>query len=1073
MLVKTLLATLIALYSVSASAQRIIKGAVFDASDNRPLAGAKITIRSSSTLSVADDNGEFRIRIADLDSLLIVSQMGYQTKHAQIPANADSITVKLDRSEQLLQEVVISTGYGELPRERATGSFEWIGEALLNRNTAPDIVSRLEGITGSLQFDRRAVGTGSAYGEDFRNLRIRGLSSIYAETAPLIVLDNFPYEGDINNINPNDIESITVLKDAAAASIWGARAGNGVIVITSKKGRHAVRPRLSFNSTFTQTDRPDLFYSPEFLDTRDFIGVERELFSRGYYQENDWTLLSPVIEMLIAAREDPSTANEVESQINEWAANDIRRDAECMLYRTGVLQQHSLNVGGGTEQLRYYFSGGFDRDLSTTIGNSNNRITLNSNTTYQLADRLEATLGMAYTSRMDVRNGIGLYDLNPVGKSIVYPYARLREPDGTPAPIFRNYRQAYIAQSEEMGLLDWESRPLDERALSDSRNRISETRINIGLSYKLPLGFQLGAKYQYQLQNSAGENLRGSPSYDVRDLVNRFTQPDGEQVFPYGDILTLNDAKQIAHYGRAQANYAGTFGLDHRLDMLAGMEVRNVGIRSKYNQWYGYDHNVLTFDQQLNYVQRYPTRPRGSNARIPMPTSSLEAKSDRYVSYFANLAYAYKKRYIFSGSARRDASNLVGVKTNQRGVPLWSLGASWEISAEPFYDNQRYPYLRLRTTYGVNGNVDRSVAAFTTIQYYGGTLSLNGQPYARVANPGNPELRWERIGVFNMGLDIGQAGNRINGRIEFYQKNGNDLLGNTAIDPTLSWDAQRLGRMRINYADMRTQGLDLEVNTAIEMGRVNWRTALLFSYVSNKVIDYKGEDALAITSYTGGTNNIPPQEGKSLDGMYSFPWHGLDPQTGDPLVLLHGETSKEYATWFRQLQLEDLVYHGLSVPPVFGSLRNTLNWRGWSISANVLWKGDYYFRRSALSYDALFSSWRGHREFSDRWQVEGDELKTNVPSMPASPVSNRDAAYIHSQVTIEKGDHIRLQDLNVSYSLNKQQVSWLPFSNIRVYLYASNLGTIWQANKLGLDPDYPNANFRPARSLAFGIQANL
>ena len=256
-----------------AQAQTILKGRIISATDSLPLPGASIRIQGNNTGQSTAADGSFSISINE-DNVLHVSYLGYQSREINLRLQHDNpLLILLQENENRLSEVVVSTGYQSLPKERATGSFVQVDNELLNRRVSTDVLSRLEDAVPGLVFNRQG---------DSR-ISIRGQSTISANAEPLIVLDNFPYEGDINSINPNDIESITVLKDAAAASIWGARAGNGVIVINTKKGRYKQALKVAVNSSVNIGARPDLFYEPK-ISSSDYIAMEQLLFSRGFYK---------------------------------------------------------------------------------------------------------------------------------------------------------------------------------------------------------------------------------------------------------------------------------------------------------------------------------------------------------------------------------------------------------------------------------------------------------------------------------------------------------------------------------------------------------------------------------------------------------------------------------------------------------------------------------------------------------------------------------------------------------------------------------------------------------------------
>lgn len=1058
--------------SSATMAQNTITGTVVSETDGSPLAGVSIAVKGGRQGTSTGKDGKFSLAVPVDADTLVVSLLGYHSRQVLLQnMSGDSFIIALAEDATRLEEVVVSTGYYSIPRERATGSFTFINNELLNRSVSTDIISRLEGVANSLSFDRRLSGT--AYGDDLLSLRIRGQSTLSATAeAPLIVVDDFPYEGDIGNINPNDVESVTILKDAAAASIWGARAGNGVIVITTKKGRLNQPVKISFNSNLRIAARPDLFYNPNFLTSSEFIDLEKELFQRGFYNGDETSssnpVLSPVVETLIQQRDGSITAAEAEARLSQLGRQDIRRDAEKYLYRNSIRQQYALNFSGGFNTLRYFLSAGYDYDQMSLVGNHNNRITLNSSTIFSPVKNLDVTAGIAYMQKKFQNNGLGLLETGPSGDS-PYPYTVLADENGNPLPTPKDYRKEYIAGSEEMGLLDWQYRPLEEITLRDYTSKDSEVRINTALNYDLTKGLDIELKYQYQKIAGTDRRLDHSGSYYVRNLVNRYTQEDGTRIFPEGGILDINRDEITSHSARGQLNYEGVFREKHRLSALGGMEIRERHSSGDGLELYGYDNDVLTWQSQFDYETRYPVRPIGT-ARIPLPSPLLSDLTDRFISYYSNVSYSYDDRYILSGSARWDASNLFGVETNQKGVPLWSIGGSWYLSNEKFYNLFWLPQLKLRLTYGYNGNIDNSLTAFTTARYT--TESLTDLKTAFIVSPGNAELRWEKVGVFNAGIDFGLRNDRITGSLEYYTKTGKDLIGEIPIDPTKGYLNGTYTNL-LNYAGTETKGFDAEIQTINIDGPFRWRTNLLVSLVRDKVTEYR-EGAPPSSVGAAYIQYFPtPVVGKPKYAVYSYPWYGLESETGDPLVAINGEQSKDYSTYLRELAINDLVYHGSAIPTFFGSIRNTFSWKKLQFSANITWKGGYFFRRSSVSYQNLINSLAGHRDFSERWKKPGDELFTQVPSIPSISSSLRDQVYNLSEILIEKGDHIRIQDISLSYDLDKRNIPGMPIQNIRFYLYWKNPGIIWKATDFSLDPEAPLSMFPSEESLAFGVAVNF
>jgi hypothetical protein len=420
---------------------------------------------------------------------------------------------------------------------------------------------------------------------------------------------------------------------------------------------------------------------------------------------------------------------------------------------------------------------------------------------------------------------------------------------------------------------------------------------------------------------------------------------------------------------------------------------------------------------------------------------------------------------MLSLSARRDESNLFGVNSNQKGVPLWSAGLAWNLMQEPFWRAGWLSYLKLRLTYGYSGNVDNSRSAYTTIAYQPNNPYIH-IPYADILNPPNPELRWERVGMLNTGMDFALRGERLSGSIDFFIKKAKDLISPAPVDPTTGFN-----QLYINSGRTRGRGVDLQLNSRNLKGALAWNTTLLFSWNRNKVTDYYNS-ATTSAFYVSDGLALNPVGGRDVYGIYSYRWAGLDPQTGDPRGYVQGQVSKDYNALVNSSTLGDLHYEGSAIPVYYGALRNTLSWRGISLSANITYKLGYFFRKTSINYSDLFSRWTGSSDYALRWQKPGDESRTSVPSLVYPADANRDQFYTYSEATVARGDHIRLQDLRLGYQLERERSRWLPFRQAELFVYAANLGILWRANKWGIDPDYGNGLPSP-RTISLGLKAGL
>ncbi|WP_439488515.1 SusC/RagA family TonB-linked outer membrane protein [Algoriphagus sp.] len=1019
-----------------------LTGKIMSKSDGLPLPGASVLQKGTGNGQISDEEGNFTLSLPEGEQLLVISFVGYRSLELPVTVPVESpLEILLEEENLILSEVeIVSTGYQEIPKERTTGSFAFIDEELVNRRVSPGILERLADVTPGLIFNRDRG--------DGNDVSIRGTSTIFSDTQPLIVVDNFPYDGPIENINPNDVESITVLKDAAAASIWGARAGNGVIVITTKNGRLGRAPVVNFTSNFTWTEETDPYYVPQ-MTSEEIVSVERDLFSRGIYtareNSNSKTLLSPVVETLIALRDGEISSSEAERRMGFYSAYDNREELKRYYYRPALSQQYALGITGGKDHHSYAASIGYDRNALGVAGNDNSRITLNLKNTWSLlGERLTLNAGV-YLVEGRARQRTQL----PQGMD--KQYIPLGDENGNALPIARGYRDTFTTEAMEQGLLDWKYYPLAELGEQINERDSRDLRVNLGSSYRLTPGWTLDGLYQFWANSSTAWELNKESSFFTRDLINTFTQvgEDGSLSYavPMGSIVDAAFSESVSHHFRLQSNFQRKWADRHQVVALGGMEVKKSDTESNSSRYYGYDEE-LAISTPVDLVTRYRRFHNRAFATIPYGTGH-SVLADRFTSFFANASYTLDEKYSLTGSARKDASNLFGVEANMKGVPLWSVGAGWTLSGENFYHWEAMPFVRLRATFGYNGNINRSVSAYTTAYYLAGAYNrLTGLPSLMIQNPPNPELRWERIKNSNVGLDFETKNGRFAGSMEYYLKRGLDLIGDQPFPSSTG-----ITQFRGNFADTRTRGMEIQLKTLILDKSLKWNTLFIFNTLHEEVTAYEVESIPSSYTAYGIGASIAPRKGYPLYSIYSYQWAGLDPDTGDPMGMVDGEPSTDYTAIVNRTPLEDLVYNGPARPTVFGSLMNNFSWKGWNLSMNITYRLGYYVRRQPLVYNDLYLGGTTHGDFSNRWQEPGDELRTTVPSMPASQVSNRDSFYNRSEINVVKGDHVRIQDIRLGYEFTGKL--WgADIKRLEVYGYANNIGVIWRASDSYKDPDY-------------------
>ena len=485
---------------------------------------------------------------------------------------------------------------------------------------------------------------------------------------------------------------------------------------------------------------------------------------------------------------------------------------------------------GGGNASKYFVSLGYDKNRYSSVRNGFQRFTLNAQNTFSPAKNLDISLGLSATYTKSENNNEGINDIISATGRKFYPYADLVDDNGNALAINYGFKEAYKRQREALGSLDWSYRPYEDLQLSDNTTDLVYNRVNAGISYKVSKHFFADAKYQLERSVSITENLMTQKMYTTRDMINRYYNPTGTIKYPVplGSIFDQSERKLMGHTGRVQLNYDQSFHR-HNIVALAGMEVKQLTTTGNQSRLYGYDETILV-SQPVDYSTRFPTNPLNSASLVQYPRT-VTGLMDRFRSYFGNAAYTYNDRYTLSLSGRIDQTNYFGIKSNQKAVPLWSAGLKWDAAKENFFRSEWLQQLSLRATYGFNGNVNKDLTAFTTVRYGidGATAGTN----ATVVSPPNPELRWERVNMLNVGVDFALKRNILFGSLEYFTKKGNDIIGDVAMDPTTG-----VTSFRSNLTNIKGNGMDLTLSSAILNKAFSWKTTFLFSYATDKVLNY-------------------------------------------------------------------------------------------------------------------------------------------------------------------------------------------------------------------------------------------
>ena len=1049
----------------------VVRGRVTSAEDQQTLPGVSVHIKGTSIGTVTNVEGQYAITVPANNAVLVFSFVGMKPFEVTV-GNQRLINVSLEPEVASLQEVVV-TGYQTLSKERVTGSFAQVRSEELERTISFSIEDKLEGtVSGMLN--------------DPLGFTIRGVSTLRASRIPLVIVNGFPLqiattgtsdtaelealERALESINPNDVESVTVLKDAAATSIWGSRAANGVIVINTKRGTTRA-PEMTFNSSFGFTPKPDISLMP-FASPQTYLEIEKGRFEAGwldtqinglqqwFYNQSDFVI----------ARHKNLETSSIEALMGSY---DNRYEFSDYFLRSRANQQYNFAISQNIENVNYRFSVSHDDVKTTSVGNENFRTVVSLFSQY----RPKKWFSFDFNSNMNLRNtknnGMEMSELFPIPQ-----HQPILNPDGSYTSMSRNTGvqgrnlREEIVQNNTFFPYDWEWNIKREFDNKDNRVRQSHYRIQSGLTFKPYQDIvSIDFRYQYERSFSDERQMFNEETYFVRNLVNLYAQPTLLPV-PKGNIFDQFHRTSDAHNFRTTTNLRLPVGEDHFITMLVGADVTSQLADQSNNRRYGYNPQTQAWASMLNFNTTYPRHLMFNNSAYYIdPNASwatrdaYTSREDRFLSYFSNASYTYKERYDLTGSIRLDKSNSFGNAPQYRDVPLWSMGAGWTIDREEWFNLDFVNRLRLRATYGASGNIDKSTSPYA-IANIGGSYNHAGMGLegAVFGNPANPELRWEKTKQQNLALDFSLLNHRIDGSIDFYSKSSSDLLTTKVINSTYGFN-----RALINFGGMRNQGVELHLSSVVVDKAVRWRTQAMYSFNKNEVtqtdpIDYSAMSLSFI--FTNPANRIV--EGRPRHNIVSIPWGGLDAE-GRPQFYHKGELHNAMTSTLAVTQygFENLIYHGAMQAPHYGSWNNIITWKGFELSGLFTYKfGHYYLHTSPLrvANNDLFAMAQGNfiahyaSDWDNMWRKPGDEAITDIPRLPFDqPATIRNNQWYALPATygnhlVESAAHIRLSRVTFAYTIPRNITAPLGIQNLTIAAQGRNLGVI-TFNRFNEDPE--------------------
>ncbi|WP_278022548.1 SusC/RagA family TonB-linked outer membrane protein [Flavobacterium ginsengisoli] len=800
----------------------IVKGRVTDAK-GMPLVGAAVADNGSGRGVNTDFNGEYQIIAVSGETTLAYSYLGYVRQEIKVEGRS-VINVVLKEDVQELEGLVLTTGYQNISAEKITGSFSNLKAKEFQEQRLSSMDKILEG---------RIVG--------YQDGKIRGTTTMRGVVYPLYVIDGFPVEStkltpyatieeNVPNLNLEDIETITVLKDAAAASIYGSRAANGVVVITTKKAK-AGKTNISFSSNLTVT--PYRNYTGNLTDSADIIGLEKgwaagnpnlQGANAGTYAQsllNNAAFTSLGMNTLLNGYAGKISMTEMNSRLNTLGAQGYKYYDDIAKYakRDQYFMRHNLSLGKATENNTFNASITYKDNQLEDRYSENQSVGINLKNSTQINSWLSLDLG----TYLNYGTGDTQSYLASLPGFKFQPYNQLVNNDGTNfvSTAASRYNNFTLQSMQNYGLYNMDITPMDEfgRNLVENKNFLNRTYAKFNV--KFSKAFTYNAMFQYEYGSDRAEQLNEKDSYYVRKRVNELvTIVNNKAVYnlPYGDIIKETNQFTNAYNFRQQLNFNQTFNEKHDFSAIAGMEIRHTKLEFSNNTRYGYDSQTLGF-APINQADLLKVYGGVFGGYMIQDDFSLEKEMlNRFVSVYSTGGYTYDGRYTVSGSIRMDRSNLWGTDSKYQNKPTWSAGAGWNIDKESFFKVSWVDALKVRASYGILGNVAKDTAPYLTA-YYNSNSNVGGTQGTVRSRP-NPELSWEKTTTTNIGLDFSLFKSRLNGSLDLYNKKGEDLLASSQGIPTEGWG---YSTYTINNGGMTNKGIEVTLRgTIVKTPSFSW-----------------------------------------------------------------------------------------------------------------------------------------------------------------------------------------------------------------------------------------------------------
>jgi TonB-linked SusC/RagA family outer membrane protein len=1058
-----------------------VTGRVTAASDGSGLPGVSVRIRDTNLGTTTDIDGSYVLTANSPQDVLIFSFIGYAVKE-EVLGQRTIINVQLDPETTELEEVVI-TGFQEVDRKLFTGSTANVKMSDVKITGMADASQMLEGRVAGVTVDNVSGTFGSS-----PKIRIRGNTSINGDTQPLMVVDGVILEdlnaataddiltgnantlttSSIAGINPDDIESYQVLKDASATALYGTRAKNGVIVITTKKGKSG-QTRVNYTGNFSLHLRPS-YQQFDILNSVDEMSVYREMHEKGLMdittsvKAQNYGAMGKMF-TLISEHEIPWGAN---GNLNEEFLNEYETantDWFDVLFRDYSLQQqHSVSLTSGTEKHNSYYSLSYLNDNGQTIADNVKRYAATARNSFQFSSQFSLDLKLTAnfrdqkvpgTQNRDFDPITGRFrrdfDINPLSYALntsrsIRPY----DSDGNLEYFRRNYAPFNI---------------LEETRLNFININVSDISTQADINYEIIPDLTFRSTVQGRVASTRREHVihersnqaeayRADDTQYIQDANPLlFRDPDDptsqpKVVLPEGGFNNVVEDELEYYYMRNSLNWSYSFNAAHSINVMAGQEIKFTNRTSRRSDGIGvvYENGgvVNTDPSMIDFLNRQG-----------ISTFAMGTDRERFAGVFLTGAYAFNEKYIFNATVRYDGSNRLGKSKSARYLPTWNVSGAWNIDKESFISIPWLNLLKLRATYGLSANLGPNTSALLNIRSGVTLRPTDVETYLYIQDLENSDLTWEKLKEFNMGADFAIFQNRIAGTADFYLRKSYDLIGLLQTSG-VGGNAFKNG----NYADMESQGFEFSVNTLnVKRGDFMWATNFNIGYSHDRITRLDFNPRLGDAIAQGGAAVL----GGPRRGLFSTRFAGLDARGIPTFFDDSGEVVYNYDLQDRDNLSTILKYEGSAEPRGAGGFSNNFGYKGFTLSVFLSFKFDYKIRLDD-AFSPRYTDFSSlSRSFVNRWVVPGDEAITDIPVILDKEVLEKESPdyqsaydlYNKSTARIADGTYVRLKSIRLGYVLPAQWIRRIGANTAQVSVEAQNLMLLYSDDKLnGQDPEF-------------------